>query len=203
MVRWFAPMMLAVVCGCGGSSAPTVTVAPPKPTGTPTDHKDYKAWKPFPVGTTVVYKAVTKAGETSMTSVETFKLLESTDDVIKVERQNTTERSDLKEKAVNDAEVRTFTKTFLVPEGMKTEDFAKPSMKAKQVGTETLTILGQPHVCEKYQWIDSTDKGPMTVTLWISPTIPGGRAKQTMIADQAGMTTVEEITTLTIPKSGS
>jgi hypothetical protein len=199
MMRGMLGLAILSIVGCSGGTT-TATISPPATiAGTPTVNKEFQSWTAFPVGSTVVTTAITKAGDTTMTSVETLRLVETTPEQVRVERQNTTVRSDMTEKAVNPPEMRTHAKSFLRPDSLSAEDYAKPSLKAKLIGPDQLTILGREFACDKYQWIDMTDKGPMTITLWLSKDVPGGRAKQTMVADQAGMTTAEEITSLVIP----
>jgi hypothetical protein len=174
--------------------------APPQtPTGPTMTHPDYANWSQFPVGTVVVLKSVAQRGESKVTSVETLRLLEKDDRRVIVERQNTTERNDGSYKAENPPEKRTYVKDFVLPPGMTEADFAKPSLKAVLKGSEPMTVLGKTVQCERYEWTDGTEAGPMKITLWRSNEIPGRIVKQLMIVEGTKTTTTDEIQSLNMP----
>lgn len=194
---WLVVMLLT---GCSPATRPTPVIesAGPVSTGPSIADRDYAFWQSFPVGTSIVRTAVTQSNDGTATSVERLTLIEKTDDKLIIERQNTTSRSD-GYKVVNPPDLRTHPKSFTCPNGMKPDDFAKPSLKAMSKGTETIDGPGRRIECQVWMWTDSTESGPMTVTLWESKDVPGGRVKQSMKVDAKSIETIETFTSIEIP----
>lgn len=182
------------VTGCGPSSAGTAGPALPARVDTATwkqvDSLDYLNWKKFPVGTVVVRTSVASNGEHSTTGVETFTLTAVTDSGVTVTRQNTTTRSDGSYHKVNPPEERTIAAKIPVHPELDASDFLKPDRKARQTGTEKVKVLDKEYECTKWEWTNSTEAGPMAVTLWQSDEVPGRIAKQVMKVKVEGRDTV-------------
>src|SRR5262245_24596552 len=94
-------VVLAATLGCQGRSAPAPARSVSPASATPTqddrpsvDNPDYANWKAFKVGTLVKRRSATRIGANETVSVETFKLVEVSDNEVVISRQNTTERSD-------------------------------------------------------------------------------------------------------------
>lgn len=201
MRRIVCLVALAVAAGCSSKPAgsPPVAVAAADPNQPQVQNADYANWKQFPVGTTVVRKAVTTRDGHSTTSVETFRLAEVGESEIAVDRQNTTSRSDGSPTVANPSDTRKFPKSFALPTGMNADDFQKPSMTAKLTGQEVVEIAGKKYATTVYQWTDSTEAGEMKITVWVSPEVPGRIAKQTMTVEKTATTTLETVQAVTVP----
>ncbi len=201
MRRIVCLVALAVTAGCSSKPAgsPPVAVAAADPNQPQVQNADYANWKQFPVGTTVVRKAVTTRDGHSTTSVETFRLAEVGESEIAVDRQNTTSRSDGSPTVANPSDTRKFPKSFALPTGMNADDFQKPSMTAKLTGQEVVEIAGKKYATTVYQWTDSTEAGEMKITVWVSPEVPGRIAKQTMTVEKTATTTLETVQAVTVP----
>jgi len=163
------------------------------------ENKDYKNWKQFPIGTTLVFRSVTERGKNQTISTETLRLIRITDQELIVERQNTTEKNDGSLKVINPSEERKYIKSFGLPNGMKAEDFAKPAMKAEMVGEEEVKVLGKAYKTKHYKWNDSAEAGTMNIDYWECDAIPGLMAKQVIYLAKLETTTTNEILSITIP----
>src|SRR5262245_12094479 len=196
-------LVLASGCGCTADKPAPAAAAntPVVQTGPMFDDLDYANWKRFPVNTTVQRKSVisSEANTSTVTSVETLALRKVTDSDIEVSRQNTTERNDGSYRAVNPAEVRRYPRQFAIPTGMTAEDFRKPSRSAKQVGEETVTVLGKDYKSTVYAWTDHTEVGPLEVRVWLSDDMPGRIVKQVMKQPTLKNTTIDEVIEVKIP----
>lgn len=160
---------------------------------------DYANWKQFKVGTIVRRKSVTTSvnGPQVVTSVNSFQLLNITDKLIEVSRQNTTDRGDGTPAKVNPGTTFRYPKQFAIPSGMSAEDFSKPALKAKKSGEEEVTVLGKKYKTVVYKWVDATEAGPMDVTAWLCEEIPGRIVKQ-MMKQPATNTTIEDVIEIVI-----
>ena len=194
--------VVMIVCGCGTRENPPATVASPSmiTMGPLVANLDYANWSRYPIGTAVKIRSVTSRGPVETISIETYQLAQLTDTEVVVERQNTTERNDGSYKAVNPPEMRKYKKSFSLPAGMKQEDFAKPSLKAKSAGNESIEVLGKTYAAEVFTWNDHTEAGDMKVKIWLSDEMPGRVVQQTMEVVGIETKTVEQVIELTIPQ---
>ena len=160
---------------------------------------EYANWKQFKVGTIVKRRSLTTTvnGPGRVISINTFELANIADNVIEVSRQNTTDRGEGFPVKVNPGSTFKYYRQFPIPNGMTADNFNKPSLKAKKTGEEELTVLGKKYKSTIYKWTDSTEAGPMEVTVWLSEEMPGRIVKQTMVQPQTN-TTVEEVIEITL-----
>lgn len=193
-----------ITIGCGKDISQTAAAPagePALPPGPAILNRDFANWSRFPIGTTVKIKSITERGPLHVTSIDTLKLVEKSEDEIVVERQNTTERNDGSLGAVNPPERRTYRKSFNLPPGMSEADFAKPSLIAKSVGKETVEILGKKYDADVFSWADQTEAGPLDIRLWWSDEMPGRLLKQTMKLVKGDKTTNHSVIELTVPEN--
>lgn len=202
MSRVLLALMLAagLTSGCGtdnrGQVAGPPIPAPPKPVGPAVEHPDYAAWKKFKPGTVVKRRSeVTRTDNANkVIATETLTLLELTDLQAVIERQNTVERVGEDARIdVGPAERRTVPATFTLPTGITAEEFAKPSLDAKEAGEEKVATAGQEYKCRVYKFSNGTEAGPMATTVWWSDDMPGRLVKQTMTVTGVGNNTVETV----------
>lgn len=205
MMRTSIVLGLALLTmGCGKDIPQTAAAPagePAKPFGPQVLNRDFANWSRFPVGTTVKTKSVTLKGTLHVTSIETLRLVEKSDYELVVERQNTTERNDGSHGAINPPERRTYRKSFSLPAGMNEDDFAKPALKAKSAGNETIEILGKKYDAEVFTWTDQTESGPLEIKIWRSDEMPGRLLKQSITLVKGDKTTNESVIELMIPNA--
>jgi len=197
---------ILILAGCGPSkptpSIPAPPAPPPPPSGPPVEHPDYAAWKRFKPGTVVTRQAVVTRKDTAIEVIitETFRLVALSAQGVTVERQKTVER--VGEEAgvtVSPAETRTSPAAFSLPAGLSEDGFRKPSLEAKRVGEETLTVLGKTYKCDVFGFTNPTDgAGPMGVKVWWSDDMPGRVVQQSMLIAGSGTQTREIVTKLTL-----
>lgn len=203
MKRCVLMSSIVLLLGCNSQENSQQTIRSPATMPSPgpiVANLDFANWSQFPEGTTVKIKSVTSRGKVETISIETFRLAKKTDYEVVIERQNTTERNDGSYKAVNPPENRKYAKTFSLPNGMKEEDFAKPSLKAKSAGNETIEILGKKYDAEVFTWTDHTEAGDSVAKIWRSKDMPGRMIKQTIEVAGIETKTKEEVIELSIPK---
>ena len=195
-----AALLVVALAGCGPSSAgpagntPGLPAPPDTSTWKQVGNLDYLNWKKFPVGTAVVRTATTHFGENFTTSVETYTLKEVSDREVTVERQNTTFRSDGSYRKVNEPDLRKVTDKVIVHPTLDPAALLKPDPQAKESGREKVSVLGTDYECTVYKWTNSTESGPMAVTLWLCDDLPGRVAKQEMTVSAAKNYTRETVT---------
>lgn len=197
-------LALGLVAGCSGQPAPRSpatlpTPAPVDATATQVENPEYTNWRQFPVGTTVVRQSVTERGGNTTTSIDTFRLAESSEVAVAVEWQNTTSRTDGTPPRVNPPDTRKYAKSFGLPNGMTADDFRRPSPSAKLTREESVEVAGKKYPTSVYEWSDSTEAGAMAITVWFAPALPGRIAKQTMAVEKTATTTTDTVLSVSIP----
>lgn len=201
-VLGLATLLAAATAGCG-PTANTPTPALPTPADSSdwkrVDNLEYLNWKKFPVGTEVVRTSVTTTAGKSVTTVERFTLKAVSDDELVVDRQNTTTHSEGGYHQANPPDPRKIAPRILVHPEVDADSFRKPDPKAKRAGKEKLTVLGKEYECDKWEWIGTTDQGPMNVTAWLSDDMPGRVVKQEMKVPKVMSSAVEQVTELKVP----
>lgn len=206
VVAFAAPLL----AGCGGStSAPAGGVTPGEPAAPVTpaanlpraDDLNYRNWKKYPVGTTVVRRKVStnpKEPDKQVVETTTLSLIEATDARVAVQQQITVEKTGYPTE-VNPPMTAKYTPTFAVPEGMKAEAMQAPDLKAKVTGEETVTVLGNEYKATVYEWMGSTESGPMPIKLWLSDDVPGRQVKAEYKLDKGGSLAREEVVEIKRP----
>lgn len=160
-----------------GSAGSSVEVAPKVGSGEVIDNLDYLSWKPFKPGTTVVRKKESKNEKGWVKETTTWKLKELTPEKVIIESQITVERPDEPAKVNPPFEIA-HSARFTVPKNMKKEQFNKPSLRAVEVGEESITVAGKTYKARLFTWEDQTESGPMPQKLWLSAEVPGRFLKQ-------------------------
>jgi hypothetical protein len=172
-------------------------VAPPVMEELPlVDHPEYVNWSRFPVGIVVVRKKEVTNDWGSVRVTTTLRLAEKTSEKVAVESQVTVDRPG-HPMIENPPLSVDFPATFRLPAGMKLEQFALPSLKARQVGEETREALGQEYETQLFTWDEVNEAGPMTVKLWRSNDIPGRMLRQEINGRMHA--SVEEVAEITQP----
>ena len=178
---------LFVLVGCGGDSGtgsvsqgslPSKYVAPAATKDVPlVDNPEFVHWSQYPVGTAVVRKKEVSNESGSVRVTTTLRLAEKNLDKVVVESQVTVDRPG-QLVVENPPQKLEFAAAFELPQGMKPEQFALPSLKAKLLGNETRTACGREYQTELFTWDERNEAGPMTVTLWRSEGVPGRTLRQ-------------------------
>jgi hypothetical protein len=182
-----AIVSLLLLSGCGSESGTTGVsqgplppgyVPPPSTENLPlVDNPEFASWNRFPVGIAVVRKKEVSNDSGSVRVTTTLRLVEKKRDKVVVESQVTVDRPG--EPVVeNPSQKLEFAAAFQLPQGMKPEQFALPSLKAKVVGNETRMACGREYQTELYSWDERNEAGPMTIKLWRSEEIPGRMLRQ-------------------------
>lgn len=197
---WILAMALLGASGCGGegpkpapsmggaqavASAGSGTSVPggagenasPAVTAEVLDNLDYQSWKPFKPGTIVVRKKESKNANGWVRETTTLKLTQVTDDKVFIESQITVERPDEPAKVNPPFEI-VHAARFTVPKNMKKEQFNKPSLRAVEVGEESIKVCGKTYKARLFTWEDQTEAGPMPQKIWLSQEVPGRFLKQ-------------------------
>jgi len=198
-------LVAAATLGCGNGKPSSKN-----PQGFPTekpstdnlpiaDNLNFKNWSRFPVGTTVTWVKRTTNAKDWVKETTVRKLVEKTADKVVVEWQVTVERPNY-ETRVNPPNRTEFPATFRVPAGMNAEQLQAPSLKAKKVGEDLVTVLDKTHQAEVFTWQDGTESGPMEIKAWYVDTLPGRIARQTMRVAEKEFESLEEITSISIPR---
>jgi hypothetical protein len=182
-----AALVATFLVGCGGESGRATTSQGPLPAGYTApastenlplvDHPEYAHWSQFSVGTGVVRKKEVSNEFGTVRVTTTVRLAEKTADKVVVQTQVTVERpeSPAVENPPFNAE---FAARFRLPAGMKLEQFALPSLKAKASGEETRAVCGRDFQTELFTWDERNEAGPMNVKFWRSDEIPGRMLRQ-------------------------
>jgi hypothetical protein len=200
-----AGMAAALLVGCSNTASPTASqvtlpegyVAPASTENLPlVDHPEYAHWSRFAVGAGVVRKKVVSNEFGTVRVTTTVRLAEKTADKVVVQTQVTVERpeSGAVENPPFNAE---FVAKFRLPEGMKLEQFALPSLKAKAGGEEARTACGREFQTEFFTWDERNEAGPMTIKFWRSNEIPGRMLRQEV--NGRTQTSTEEVVEITPP----
>ncbi len=194
-------LMFFWVCGCGKQDQ-TIVVAPPSTDHLPlVDTPDYLHWKQFPVGTKAVrYKEITNKNGTVYVTT-TLTLMELNTDKAVVEQQISVKRPE--GDTENPPQSLEYFAKFRLPEGMKIEDFTRPSRKAELVGKDTQEFCGRTEEAERYEWVETNEAGPMKVVLWRSENVPGRAIREETLIERDGDTSIETLIELQIPEKGS
>jgi hypothetical protein len=198
-------LIAAATLGCGNGKPSSE-----KPQGFPTERPstdnlptaenlNFKNWSQFPVGTTATWVKNTKNEKDWVKETTVRKLVEKSANTVVVEWQVTVERPNYETK-VNSPNRTEIPATFRVPPSMTAQQLQAPSLKAKKAGEETVTILGKTYKAELFTWQDGTESGPMEVKAWYVDDLPGRIARQTMKVGQKDFDSLEEITSISIPK---
>lgn len=182
-----AATSLIILVGCGSDSGtssvlqgelPSDRVAPAATNDVPLiDNPEYVHWSRYPVGTVVVRKKEVSNESGSVRVTTTLRLVEKNRDKAMVESQVTVDRPG-QPLVENPPQRLEFAATFQLPQGMKEEQFALPSLKAKLIGNETRTAFGREFSTEQFTWDERNEAGPMTVSLWRSDDVPGRTLRQ-------------------------
>lgn len=195
-------VLLAVsVCGCEKPNQ-TIVVSPPSTDHLPlVDTPDYLHWKQFPVGTKAVrFKEISnKNGTVYVTTTLTLK--ELTVDKAIVEQQISVKRPE--GDTENPPQDLEYFAKFRLPEGMKIEDFTRPSLKAELVGKDSQEFCGRTEEAERYEWVEMNEAGPMKVILWRCENIPGRAVREETLIERDGDTSLETLIDLHLPEQGS
>jgi hypothetical protein len=209
----FLPMIAVVLmlgCGTGGNNpqSPAVAVGPVPSGSTPpaadlplVSDLNYANWKKYPVGTTVRRKKVsTSTKEPGKTLIETstLTLAEATDAKVVVETQITVEKSGYAT-VTNPPMKLQYLAAFRVPPGLTAEAMQAPDLKAKVTGEETVQVLGKEYKAKVYEWMGSTESGPMPIKLWLSDDMPGRQVKSEFKMEKGTSTAVEEVIEVKLP----
>ncbi len=169
----------AVASAAGAKAAPGGASEPESPSGAGEvlDNLDYQSWKPFKPGTTVVRKKESKNENGWVKETTTLTLKQVTDDKVFIESQITVERPNEPAKVNPPFEI-THSARFTVPKNMKKEQFNKPSLRAVEVGEESVKVAGKTYKARLFTWEDQTEAGPMPQKIWLSQEVPGRFLKQ-------------------------
>jgi len=195
----FLGSMLLAATGCGGEdpraaqasltgTAATASGAKAAPGGTSEnepqagggevlDNLDYQSWKPFKPGTIVVRKKESKNENGWVKETTTLTLKQVTDEKVFIESQITVERPNEPAKVNPPFEI-SHSARFTVPKNMKKEQFNKPSLRAVEVGEESIKVAGKTYKARLFTWEDQTEAGPMPQKIWLSQEVPGRFLKQ-------------------------
>ena len=131
------------------------------------------------MGTRVVRKDVLASPTEDRFLYTTLRLAEKSDTMLALETQTAIEQAG--ERIESDVNRVEYPATFRLPTGMKVEQFELPSLKAKLVRAENLQVGGRQVETEVFQFEDTTEAGPVDVTLWRSSTIPGRQVKKEIV----------------------
>lgn len=165
------------------------------------DDLTYKQWQAFPKGTTVVRRTTTRSGKAPRPTIShtTLRLLDKTDEIIVIEEQTQTERSN-GETVQNEPMTFRYPRRIPLPPNIRKEDWGKPQGIQKE-GTEDVEVLGKTYHCRFFKYTSSTEAGEMLSTIWVSSDIPGGLVKSHSYVPNADETTIIELIQITIPQS--
>lgn len=196
-------VMVAVNGGCdSGSKYPPVTVGPsPSVTGPKVPTPQFVHWAQFPLGTHVTRKKTVTNPDGSITVMTTQRLIEKTDEQIKVQQQKTVDRPD--GRTEHPAQDFVFVASFRLPPNLKEEQFALPSLKAKLTGREEIEVAAQTYDAEVFEWEEVNESGPMAVKIWRSNAVPGQTLREEMLIQSTGQVSNEEIVEYAIPQPDS
>jgi hypothetical protein len=191
--------------GCtqtASSSAPVVNGAAAteiaKTMGEPVDNPDYLRWHRFPLGTRVVRKREIVNSQGKVEVVTTLTLREKTEKKIRVDQQVTVIR--LESTLENEPQSLDYAAKFEMPEGMKLESFALPSLKAQQTGIDDIEVLGKTYEADVFEWVEQNERGPMSVKLWRSDEIPGSTLKEESVVKNGNDRILEMVIEINIPE---
>lgn len=173
-------------------------VAPPATDHLPlVDHPEYVNWGRFPVGTYVIRKKEVTNDFGAVRVTTKLHLSEKTADRAVVEAQVTVDRPG-EALIENPPQEMQFAAKFPLPAGMNVEHFTLPSLRAKQVGDESISAAGREFTAQVFAWDERNETGRMAVKLWRSDDVPGRMLRQEIEGHQHH--SVEEVVEIVIAK---
>ena len=166
-------------CGAASSVSPIAATSSVDEARPQVSHPEYANWSRFPVGTRVVRKDVLASPAGDRFLYTTLRLAQKSNAMVILETQTAIEQAG--ERIESDINRVEYPAKFRLPSGMQSEQFDLPSLKAKLVGAESLQVGGREVETEVFQFEDTTEAGPVDVTLWRSSTIPGRQVKKEIV----------------------
>ena len=183
----------AATTGKGESKGSEATVSKEDSApGSLEEHPEYGNWKQFGVGTIVRRKKTISNDKETVTVTTQLRLVEKDEKHITVETQIDVERS-LSGKEVNPPFQVDFPASFRLPPSVKMEQFLLPSLKAKQVGEESVQIGNDLFDSLKFEWTEKNEAGPMSVKYWQSQRMPGRFVRQEQNTESLNTKSLEEV----------
>lgn len=196
--RILSGIALLILPACETSKTPILPmspeVSPDSPELAPQNmaHPEYANWIQFPVGAKVIrHRVVTNEGG-EVKEISTLTLTDKGPKNLEVTTQVTVERTGEPAKE-NPPEISRFPDAFSIPSGLSEDFFTLPNLKAKKVEVKEQEVHGKTVRVDVYQWTESNETGPMTVTLWRSDQVPGRVVRQEMLIESSQTKAIEEL----------
>ena len=191
-----------MVLGCKDQASTSPVVDAPEENLPEVAHPEYAHWSQFPIGSTTVRKKEVTSENGKVVVTTSIKLIAKDEKQVVVESQITVERGS-DPKVVNPPFTAEYPATFRLPKSMTIDQFQLPSLKAKLVGEEELTVLGKQYKAQKYSWQESNEAGPMDLVVWRVDGIPGRTAREESVTGSLQNKSLEEVIEIVIPEQGS
>lgn len=142
--------------------------------GQQVDNPAYSAWSSYGIGSSETLDAKVNANGHEMNIQTTRKLVEKTDDYVKIEINSTMtmvgQNHDLP------------TQTMTVPAKMEKKD-------VKALGTEDVQAAGKTFSCKVFEVTELSSRDPEDkARIWVSPDVPGGVVKMEASSQHGTMT---------------
>ncbi len=200
-VYWaFSFVCLLSLCGCDVNVIPAPVVVPPPPSLDDLPlvaHPEYDNWSNFPIGTTVIRKDNLACVECEVFLHSSLRLVKKSDDGVTIETLTAIERDGARQQS--DITSADYVAKFRLPKGMELDQFQLPTLKAKLVGEEKLTVGDQEVQCEVFGFEDQSEAGPVDVKLWRSSEIPGRQVKKEIVDRKGVVLSSSNIVEITKP----
>jgi hypothetical protein len=152
------------------------------------DGPEFHSWSKFKPGTSITFKATTKAAEANTEATMTVKLLEVTADKVVLETSGVTKVAGMEFQVPTTK--RDSTKTITIPKDVPKPP--KPGDKPDgtyEEGTETIKTAGQEFKTKWYKTKTKISGVTIESKMWISEDVPGAMVR--MESKSTGTSTVD------------
>jgi hypothetical protein len=191
----FSFFCLALLSGCN-SSQPTPVATSPEPeiSRRTIANPQYQSWEKFPIGTTILHRAITRQeGQKKETvTTVTYKLIESTPEQVTVEMQTKSTRFD-------GIETENPLRSFSYPAQLQVPDL--PAKKADEKGEEKIRVGEWEYETTWRKAKDRNEAGDVFTQVWSSNSVPGGFVKSIMRTPAIGAITTTELIEVRQPET--
>jgi hypothetical protein len=157
----------------------------------------YVRWAKFPVGTSIVTKMESEIGPNKTVTTTSYKLTELTDNHLIVEMKAYTVRYD-GTIVDNPPEKLRNIRWINLPEGIKKEDFGKPTGVILNQN-ERITVGDKEYRSTCYKIKAQTEAGESEGKVWYSTEVPGELLKSVSHVDAAKFKSTVELIEIKIP----
>lgn len=197
----FAVVSGLIMSGCKDQATTPPVVSTQQEDLPSVAHPEYAHWSQFPIGSTTVRKKEVTNENGKVLVTTTIKLIAKDEKQVVVESQITVERGS-DPIVVNPPFTAEYPATFRLPKNMTIDQFQLPSLKAKLVGEEELTVLGKQYKAQKFSWQETNEAGPMDLVVWRVDGIPGRTAREESLTGSLQNKSLEEVIEIVIPEQG-